>query len=154
MNNIDEIVESYLELDEDMVLCEARAVAYNKLPKDEQKAMAAEKLDTDLTNLSIWAKTHGVDVTKRAPKVPQSTYSAHLTNKEKKKLKITDLQGELDYWLPVQNLLMYHKKKLAAGSMSPIQLKSKSNYKALSREIRLVKSKIADIKSKQKREGL
>lgn len=109
--------------------------------KEEQNA----RKEADMVDINAWAKKHNVDINKRIPKIGGDAYSAHLTNKEKKKLGIETLQQELEYWKPIQDNIMYHKKKAGAGQVGTLWRK-KQGYKDIDHIQRYVSHRVEKLK--------
>ena len=151
MSDIDELVEIYLgEGKKRKKSSNPRKTPINKLPEEERERIKAEKTETDKAALDAYAKKYGIKVSNRTPMIDYSGYSVHLTKKQKKKLGIGSIEDELEYWVKLSRTLMYHKKRLSVGSVSPTALRYNRKYQAARGGLSDVKSKIDRLKDKIK----
>lgn len=115
-----EQIDEYLELNEAKMLDTGTAAE-----KRERKAAA-------MVDVDAWAKQKNIKFTRTLPRIPGGTYAAGLTKKELAKMGIKDHAEEAAYWKEVQQNLLYHKKKFAAGQVGTMW-KSKQKYKDIVR---------------------
>lgn len=148
MDDINVVVDYYLEEGKRKKSSKPRKTPFNKLPKDEQEALASLKKQEDLLDLSKYVKKFNIKPSNRIPKVPLSTYGVALTKKEKKKLDIQSLDQELEYWTNTSRVLLYHKKRLKVGEMSPTALRYNLKYKEAGELLWRVKNKMKDLKER------
>lgn len=152
MSQIDEIMDRYIGEAKRKKSAEPRKTPFNKLTPEEQEVIKAEKTKEDQLDLDAYVKKFGIKVSNRIPNVSYSGYSAHLTKKDKKKLKMGDsIEDEMVYWEDLAKTLLYHKKRLSVGNVSPIKLKYDKKYLTAKGALSDVKSKIASLKDRIKK---
>lgn len=117
----------------------------NEMMLDTKPAELRARKAEAMVDINKWAQKNNVDINKRLPRIGGDTYSAGLTKKEKKKLGITTNAMEVEHWKVVQNLLLYQKKKFAAGQIGTMW-KYNMKYKDIVYLQRNVNSRVKTLK--------